>query len=347
MLKREELVMPEVSKDEYEAIINTVIENKNSCIKLSGHNNRNYVYGLHGGKTVIVRIKDTSKAKLDIKALDEIAVLRELENTELATKVNTVLYRNEKASILEYIPGDTINNLYGANGEMPGFVVRHIAHNMRILHQIGAADLREKMDNVDKFKNNGYFYNFLIWKLGEVYGVLKDQYKAVYEELNIPDDIFHACIGDIYKLSKTRKFTLCHCDLHRHNIIVDDKEGTVHFIDWELSMITDPYYDVAVHLQKIRYTQEQEDLFLKCYFKNKSDEEIKQALDEINLYRKLEAIKYAITDVVRIIEDKQDGGDSYGEFMVRYIDKLNKAYKVLGINSVMTIGKLASIIEKT
>ncbi|MFI7383528.1 phosphotransferase family protein [Streptomyces sp. NPDC049813] len=55
-----------------------------------------------------------------------------------------------------------------------------------------------------------------------------------------------------------RPFSLLHGDLHRANVIVTyDGEPPLMCVDWELATYGDPLHDLAVHLVRMRYPEEQ------------------------------------------------------------------------------------------
>ena len=95
-------------------------------------------------------------------------------------------------------------------------------------------------------------------------------------------------------------FALCHCDLHRGNVLVEEKGG-FSLIDWELFQVSDPLYDLAIHLHKMFYRKEQEKELLDGYFAAFPELPRSSAEEAIGAYRKMEDVKSATIDVLRLL----------------------------------------------
>ncbi|MFI6124778.1 phosphotransferase family protein [Streptomyces sp. NPDC051064] len=78
-----------------------------------------------------------------------------------------------------------------------------------------------------------------------------DRFGSLFHELGVGEGALDAMRSRARRLTG-RPFSLLHGDLHRLNLIVDAADD-LWTIDWELSMIGDPLYDLATHLHLMRY----------------------------------------------------------------------------------------------
>ncbi|MEU8709288.1 aminoglycoside phosphotransferase family protein [Streptomyces sp. NPDC048565] len=85
----------------------------------------------------------------------------------------------------------------------------------------------------------------------QVYRRHHERFGRLFHELGVHEGALDGIRSRAMRLT-SRPFTLIHGDLHRLNIIVDAADD-LWTIDWELSMIGDPLYDLATHLHLMRY----------------------------------------------------------------------------------------------
>ena len=121
-------------------------------------------------------------------------------------------------------------------------------------------------------------------------------------------------------------FVLSHSDIHRKNIIINDAIKSTVVIDWELTLVAPSFYDISIHLHKMRYEKQQEHLFLNTICElSKTDNDF--ARKQIGLYRDIEEVKSVAIDIVRYLsiinEINEEQAISNAK---RYFTKLVKAY---------------------
>jgi thiamine kinase-like enzyme len=159
-----------------------------------------------------------------------------------------------------------------------------------------------------------------------------------------PEDPFEVFNDVSSKLTK-RNFVLSHCDIHRKNLILQENNNLV-ILDWELVLITDPCYDIAVHFHKMRYLPHQEDLFLKQYLELEEKETKYHFFKEqIYIHRSLEQVKSAIIDMIRYTEDFPGLSlEEQVELAAHYQIKLNNACKVWGYRKHLHSKEILSLL---
>lgn len=307
---------------------------------LQGFNNENILS--EDGK-YIRRTHKKNVRNFDRYVFSEKRILRFLKENgfpapELVSSSRTSL-------ILRYIEGESVDRLYGSSGEMPEWIPRKIAKQMIGLHALDASEFAKKMDR-DKFLSD---------KLQECENIrlaLESDFPGLFALLSFPkgfsfNDLHPGC--SITDFLWPIEPCLCHFDVNRKNIIVREKEDDCIIIDWETAGIGDPLCDVAIHLQKMRYVPENENQFLATLFEGFGPLARKDTLQVIDLYRRIETVKYAYTDVVRILEmlsnDSYPGKD-VDNAIGRYHLKYRKALDVWKKPLLLSPGHLKTVIKE-
>ena len=141
-------------------------------------------------------------------------------------------------------------------------------------------------------------------------------------------------INDFIKNRKSEienaPFILAHSDIHRKNIIINESIKKAVVIDWELVLVAPSFYDISIHLHKMRYTKEQEDSFIdKICSLSKTDNSFFKK--QIKLYRDIEEVKSVAIDIVRYLSIIDEVCEEQTiSNAKRYYTKLVKAYSCWG-----------------
>ena len=182
-------------------------------------------------------------------------------------------------------------------------------HNMKMVCNILRTlhNSKEKMDNdfniyekIEKYENlskkiDGLFY--------EDYYQVKDK---IYYLKNIMNEL---------EIS----YTPCHNDTIAENFI-KSSEDKMYLIDWEYAGMNDPMWDIAAHSLENNFTEDEEELFLKIYFKGNVEEKYKKRILINKIYQ-----DFLWSIWTNIKEAKGDDFGSYG------LDRYNRAKKNLNI----------------
>jgi thiamine kinase-like enzyme len=89
-----------------------------------------------------------------------------------------------------------------------------------------------------------------------VYQRFRRRYWWALREFQVPTDPLCGVRARWLSMS-VRPFCLLHCDIHRKNMILT--ADRVMFLDWELALWGDPLYDLAVHISKMGYLEDERD----------------------------------------------------------------------------------------
>jgi thiamine kinase-like enzyme len=90
---------------------------------------------------------------------------------------------------------------------------------------------------------------------------------------------------------------LCHCDIHRKNCVITTDQTW--FLDWELALVGDPVYDIAVHIHKMSYGAHQQERLLSLMASRFPAEHLHNFRSDVEIYLRHEKIKSVIVDSVR------------------------------------------------
>ena len=126
----------------------------------------------------------------------------------------------------------------------------------------------------------------------------------------------------------------------------------INSLDWELVLITDPAYDIAVHFHKMRYQPHQEIMFLERYLDSERNSSVFiNYWRQIQIYLELERVKSAIVDFIRYSKDfKKITDEKLKIFYAKhYQKKLFNAWKVwrIYLKNILSIKEIYSLLENT
>ena len=122
---------------------------------------------------------------------------------------------------------------------------------------------KEKMKNIFDIYTKIELYEKLSKQKNALF--FKDYYQ-VKEKVYLLKDI----IDDI-------KLVPCHNDTVSENFI-KNKENKMYLIDWEYAGMNDPMWDLAAYCLENNFTENEEELFLKIYFKGNIEDKYKKRI---------------------------------------------------------------------
>lgn len=123
-----------------------------------------------------------------------------------------------------------------SNEKIMGYVIEYITNLYKL-----------DFNTRTTWKNNSEFLKFQI-----------DNLKKVLKKKNIQFDSKE--LSELYKeLNDKRKLCFIHGDIHRENMIINDK---FYLIDWELATFGDLAYEIAMHFILMKYNSEEKKVFI-------------------------------------------------------------------------------------
>ena len=290
---------------------------------IAGYYNNNYICH-HEGRRYVVRVPIASCDEMDIRLVPEAHSLLFLGLNGFPAP--RVVYQDPSGRFVvhRYVEGLPLQALFYDRSPLPNWVPIELATQVRQLHALDATGFAQYCESLAASPESGRFFCSLIHHVQGIHAGFFRDFCQVFRRLGIPASPLEVMMPRVRELVP-RAFVFSHCDIHRKNILVDERGPYLVILDWELVLVADPLYDVAVHFHKMGYSPVQEELFLGHYCS--SGEDLIFLQGQIEIYRDLERIKSAIVDAVRYSKDLQKDHSEVirMEYARRYFRKLNHA----------------------
>jgi tetratricopeptide (TPR) repeat protein len=258
--------------------------------RVAGFYHKNVRVGPH-----LVRMAIPDADSMDLHLLPEADVLavvgRHLADVPRLRSVN----RRPPYQIHEFVEGVVLNDIAPKGARLPGGAIDRFAAFFARLGEVPVAELPPLPPDWPGTGDSSGVAGRLLAVTRSVHEEFREQYAGLWRALGIPDDPFEPLELDALH---PRPFRLIHCDVHRQNIIVRDGGGYV-FVDWELALVGDPVYEIAVHLHKMAYGPD-EDAEMRAAWAAacQADQWPDWAID-LDRYLAHERVKSTIVDSVR------------------------------------------------
>lgn len=255
---------------------------------------REISYFSSGGGTHLYLIKNWNKkflarinfypGKNDWKVKrTEYNILKEIEPLEISPKV-FVLNENNKLkqdfTIVEYIEGERISKFLKSD-------IIALAKDLKKLHSFA-----KQFDKNEELPYECDIYNE--FADGEDKKIEKYDFKnidQVFSKYNSIKESLGLWFNNLKIFEKCENLCLCHADLKSENIL-KTKSGIV-LIDWECAGLDIPETDIGRLFAGGNFTKDQQNIFLKEYYKNIPSDDIMNRILSIKI----------VLDFFRIIEN--------------------------------------------
>jgi aminoglycoside phosphotransferase (APT) family kinase protein len=122
-----------------------------------------------------------------------------------------------------------------------------------------------------------------------------EEYASLWWALGIPDDPFESL--SLHGLTP-RPFRMVHSDVHRQNVLIKP-DGRLTFLDWELALMGDPVYELAVHLHKMAYLPDEDQRMRTVWATACGADQWPNWSEDLERYLSHERVKSVIVDSVR------------------------------------------------
>ncbi|MFI1440284.1 phosphotransferase [Streptomyces fructofermentans] len=213
-----------------------------------------------------------------------------------------------------FVEGATLGELHPSGGAVPDEVLGQILDVFRALAGItsGQVHVERKCEHKDRAMEGdsaGFLERLVCFTEEKVYEANSGDYGRLFADLRIEPDCFQYLRKHVAGL-RERPFCLLHADLHRENLIIDEKRK-LWVIDWELAMFGDPLYDLATHLYLMRYPENQERSLIERWrgtvdaVREGSSEGWREDLPKLLAYKRAQSL---FTDVIRGTQSLPAGG---------------------------------------
>jgi thiamine kinase-like enzyme len=322
----------------------------------AGNYNRNFVVE-HGGKSVVVRVPIPGAATLDFRIVPESAVLQVLEAQRFLAP--RLLHSDPAGRFVlhSFVPGTRLDALYPVRAPLPDWVAPDLARQLARLHQLDTTPLEPYCASIPASPNGAALLGVLIDFTERAVAPLRERHEWLYRRLHVPPDPLASVRAEAQQLSAAL-FTICHCDVHRRNLIAQPArssgeaagEDTLTIIDWELALLGDPALDLAIHVHRMRYNRQQEAVFLEAYRNEHRNDREDTLLGRIGIYRRHEQVRSALIDVARTVDDMREAlpPATRHQLVEHYRIKLARAWEIWDIapDPTLTVEGLLDVLEE-
>lgn len=241
---------------------------------LAGFHNSNYVLERAGGHARLLDVDPGTPLKVRVRrgALtvverawsDEGAILAALDRTEAVRGTPRHYAGAGEACVHEYVPGVALSQVCPPGKPLERRYVEAVAAHFASFGAVRLADLPPLPAG---WAADGDSRAFLLDRVRftdtRVRGAHEAEYGGLLGALGVPERALGDYAARLPALTR-RPFALLHADLHRGNLIVRD-DGDLAVVDWELALWGDPLHDLAVHLVRTGYPDDQRDEAVRAW----------------------------------------------------------------------------------
>ncbi|MGH4021229.1 MAG: phosphotransferase family protein [Pseudonocardiaceae bacterium] len=267
--------------------------------KMSGYYNDNVHVDTSEGP-VLVRIPVPRADQMDMRVWDESDVLRAVSPRVDHTPRLLHVSSDPRFQIHEFVTGPQLNELAPRGVPVPPKVIPDV---LALFDQLATVPRGELPPLPVGWPDDGKCADFARMLSGytrRVFDGNQDEFGDLYRAFGIPDDPL-ASIVATWSTIAPRPFRLVHADVHRQNMIMSSR-GVI-FLDWELALWGDPVYELAVHIHKMTYFDDELRTLLRGWEAMTKPSAARSWHDDLTAYLRHERVKSAIVDSVRYTKE--------------------------------------------
>jgi aminoglycoside phosphotransferase (APT) family kinase protein len=309
----------------------------------AGFYNHNIRIDTDGGP-VIVRIPIPGAASMDLTIWNEADVLTAVGPYLAQVPRLRHVHTDPSFQLHEYIAGDVVDTVAPRGTPLASRVLDDVIAFFAGLVAVPAAVLPATPPAWPADGDTPAFARRLSDITAGVYATYLPTFGQLFTALGIPTDPLAPVLAEWPALTP-RPFRLVHADIHRKNMI-DTGQHTV-FLDWELALLGDPLYDLAVHLHKMTYPPDQHDAVIHRWVGAIPAACSTNWPADLTRYLTHERVKSAIVDTVRyttLLTTTDLTAAARQALLHKFTAKLNAAHPCWGNDRTVTPPDLEEII---
>ncbi|MER7170844.1 aminoglycoside phosphotransferase family protein [Streptomyces mesophilus] len=211
------------------------------------------------GRNVMVRTRLPDALRVVIRTWEDEAKVLEAVRAVLP-QVPRCLASHEDTAIHSYVEGVPLSSVCENGKPLDGLLVRALTGVLAEMTQVRKESLPKLPDSWPRNHRDsrGFLRNLALMADEQIRKPNWQEFGGLFAALGIADDALVQFAERIPAMSP-RPFSLLHTDLHRDNIIVTyDGRPPLIYVDWELASWGDPLYDLANHLVRMHYPEQQQ-----------------------------------------------------------------------------------------
>ncbi|MFI0219887.1 phosphotransferase family protein [Streptomyces lydicus] len=326
----------------WQALYDAALNSTNSA---AGYYNRNTGLDTRDGR-VNVRIPLAAADVMDVRVWQEEDVLAALHPyVAHAPKLHHASHA-PRFQVQSFIEGDLLDAFSPRESAVPNHVVDDAVALMAQLAEIPQGEMPPLPDEWPGSGSSAAFGRHLATLTERIHADYQEEYDEVFAHFGFPADPLTP-VRERWAGLTPRPFAVLHADLHRKNMIVT--AGSTWFLDWELALWGDPVYEMAIHLHKMDYPQEQRERLLRCWLQALPSESTTGWRHDMETYLWHERIKSAIVDTVRYskqVASPRTDPATRNVLISRLAKKINVARLVWGSVPDVTPARVRSGLRK-
>ena len=295
--KKEKMLHLESLKVLVSECLNIDMKQIKQIAAIGGMTNKNYKVMIDD-QNYVLRVPGNGTEKM-------ISRIEEIKNAAFAHEIGVdadLIYFNEQTGIKISKFIEDAQTLSPEGAKKP-YVMKKICQLLNRLHQCGR-EMENEFNIYEKIES----YEQL---LNELKGEYYDDYQSVKQQVlqlkELMDDL-------------EIKLAPCHNDTLAENFI-KDKQDQYYLIDWEYAGMNDPMWDVAAHCLENGFNSDEEELFLKTYFKQEPKEAYKTRVLINKIYQDF---LWSLWTKV-----KEASGDDFGDYGIERYNRAKENLKLL------------------
>ncbi|WP_307813596.1 aminoglycoside phosphotransferase family protein [Streptomyces sp. N35] len=211
------------------------------------------------GTNVMVRTRLPDALRVVIRTWqDEAKILEAVK--EVLPQVPRCLASHEDTAIHSYVEGVPLSSVCENGKPVDGLLVRALTGVLADMTRVRKELLPKLPDSWPRNHRDsrGFIRNLALMADEQIRKPNWTEFGGLFAALGISDDALAQFAARIPAMSP-RPFSLLHTDLHRDNIIVTyDGKPPLIYVDWELASWGDPLHDLANHLVRMHYPEQQQ-----------------------------------------------------------------------------------------
>lgn len=280
---------------------------------------------------VIVRIPVSEADVMDLRIWPEPELLRAIAPHVAAAPRLRWSSAAPPFQLHEFVDGEVLHDLAPRGTAVPDFVIPDVVALFAALDAVPVAGLPPVPAGWPADGDTVAFAARLTEITRTVYRTNRGPFGRLFRDLGIPEDPVDGVAAALAGLS-SRPFRLVHTDVHRKNMIV--RAGSVVFIDWELALLGDPVYDLAVHLHKMAYLPEEQSRLLARWAPAVPSGATEAWSADLQRYLRHERVKSAVVDSIRyakLVRSGQLAPAARQHLQASLVGKLRAARELWGL----------------
>ena len=295
--KKEKMLHLESLKVLVSECLNIDMKQIKQIAAIGGMTNKNYKVMIDD-QNYVLRVPGNGTEKM-ISRVDEI------KNAAFAHEIGVdadLIYFNEQTGIKISKFIEDAQTLSPEGAKKP-YVMKKICQLLNQLHQCGL-EMENEFNVYEKIESYEQLLNELKGEYYEDYQLVKQQVLQLKE---LMDDLQINLVP-------------CHNDTLAENFI-KDKHDQYYLIDWEYAGMNDPMWDVAAHCLENGFNSDEEELFLKTYFKQEPKRSYKTRVLVNKIYQDF---LWSLWTKV-----KEASGDDFGDYGINRYNRAKENLKLL------------------